>query len=804
MADGKINVTVIINDNSIKSSLQEIIKILENSTSLISNNMSVAVQKISKDFTKVNDSIIGNRQALMDLEKQFDSTKGSIGLIESSVEKTFGNIGGSIYKTIGEVADLINAFETISKALGSLKVVQETSTMGMNTMMAATQSYTVMMGAMVIVTQNSMMAMGAMLITTQSSTMALGAMMIATQSGTTAMGAMMIATQSSMAATGALSTSMQLAGSSVGIFGTITSSLMGPLGIAALTIVGLAAATVLLGEIFGNSTTEADKLAASQEALEVHFANTKNELESTRTAFDELADNTLPKLKENYEDFQRTLAKDALSINIEGLDGIEDKVNETFEIVKNSVGENTDLIYQGLSSFYADSSTLSDEREQEILNNVLTTGQEKVNKAQENQEAINSILQTARDENRDLTTQDLEDISNHYQEMNQIAIDTITPAHAEQLLIQEQFRAKKGELSEEETETYLTSRQEMYDTDLATSQEHYASQLASLIKAREDNQITQDEYDKLSYELVQNSNNAEMELMKQRVDDEMLTIVGANAESIEQYKKYTEEQTGLYKYSYDGKKIFNDKESEILYNQLEQLKEKTGVDKDTLKKYNDFLDDQPEEYRAIYNDMSKEMSLDSGIEEIRKQTDAARAAGVDVTDGVDMGVKSKMDQVVGTMKELGNNMMYSIKLSLGIASPSKVMKNLLKWVPIGGAKGIEDGSSDLMTAADKMVDGVIKSTASLSDNSLFAVNSNVVPMLPLGSVVNIPEVKVPFENKFSILSGNEELKNSIKDFIISQQMEGAQKIDLYIDGTKLFNWVRKKKREYEFVTGGDF
>lgn len=101
---------------------------------------------------------------------------------------------------------------------------------------------------------------------------------------------------------------------------------------------------------------------------------------------------------------------------------------------------------------------------------------------------------------------------------------------------------------------------------------------------------------------------------------------------------------------------------------------------------------------------SRVLSLARGIPgKIRSGLGSLVGIGQDFIAGLWNGIKSKFDWVIEKVKGLAAGLPKAVKKVLGIASPSKVMAFIGKWIPIGLAEGIAGKTKMLVgTVKDQM------------------------------------------------------------------------------------------------------
>ena len=83
--------------------------------------------------------------------------------------------------------------------------------------------------------------------------------------------------------------------------------------------------------------------------------------------------------------------------------------------------------------------------------------------------------------------------------------------------------------------------------------------------------------------------------------------------------------------------------------------------------------------------------------------------GKDIVGGLVQGIKDTAGNVLSTIESyITDKLPGWVKKPLGIGSPSKVMRELAKWIPIGIAKGIEDGSDSIGRVLDALTSFITK------------------------------------------------------------------------------------------------
>lgn len=89
--------------------------------------------------------------------------------------------------------------------------------------------------------------------------------------------------------------------------------------------------------------------------------------------------------------------------------------------------------------------------------------------------------------------------------------------------------------------------------------------------------------------------------------------------------------------------------------------------------------------------------------------------GEDIIGGLKRGIEAGAQKVIDAVDGIIDKIPDFIKDKLGIASPSKVMADIAKWIPEGLAKGIADNAKAPVEAMQKVVDAIKGKVSELRD-----------------------------------------------------------------------------------------
>lgn len=102
---------------------------------------------------------------------------------------------------------------------------------------------------------------------------------------------------------------------------------------------------------------------------------------------------------------------------------------------------------------------------------------------------------------------------------------------------------------------------------------------------------------------------------------------------------------------------------------------------------------------------SKALALARQIpQKIKSGLGSLASVGRNLIEGLWGGISSKFNSVISRVKAMASRLPKAVKKVLGIASPSKVFKEIGKWIPEGLALGIEGNVKSVDKAMDSMTD----------------------------------------------------------------------------------------------------
>lgn len=162
--------------------------------------------------------------------------------------------------------------------------------------------------------------------------------------------------------------------------------------------------------------------------------------------------------------------------------------------IANLIDEDTQEQYDIMKQYFDDSSVLSEEREAEILQSIIDSGNNKKRETQGYARRISEIYQTAADEHRELTAEEEREVSALMIQMRDNSIEAAAESSDEQQKILNHLQQQSGIISARQAADIVKSSIKAKDEAIAAANERYDKEIAAAERLHEAGLITDDEY----------------------------------------------------------------------------------------------------------------------------------------------------------------------------------------------------------------------------------------------------------------------------------------------------------------------
>ncbi len=435
-------------------------------------------------------------------------------------------------------------------------------------------------------------------------------------------GAIAVATTGAAAATPA-----------VGALATAFTVLTGPVGLAIAAITGITLAGVALYKHLSQESIPAIELFGDEVS------------ESTKKAvggFLELND-------------EATLALNQLSwsgqeVTKEMADGITENFSQMASDIQAGLDKHHGESLAKIESFVNNSTSLSKEEQDEILNNMQQGYENRKQEVSEGEARIKEILDTASTEKRALTKAEQEEINTIQQAMVETGIRVLSENEVEAKAIMERMKAQAGEISAKQAAEVVQNSIEQKDGAIKAAEEQYKEVVKEIIRQRDEAKtISKDQADKLIQEATRQKDEAIKKAEEMHKD-----VIDEAKKQAKEHVNQVDWETGEIKTKWQ---VMKDdvarKAAEIKTNVSTKWEE---IKKDTREKWNETKTNLANNWLAMKEDtLIKVREIKDDVTrrwgELRISTrDKWDSVKSSVSDSIN-GIKSKISEGIEKIKE---------------------------------------------------------------------------------------------------------------------------------------------------------
>lgn len=174
-------------------------------------------------------------------------------------------------------------------------------------------------------------------------------------------------------------------------------------------------------------------------------------------------------------------------------------------------------------------------------------------------------------------------------------------------------------------------------------------------------------------------------------------------------------------------------------------------------------------------------------------------AGSFLVSGIAQGISQNRNVMSSALKGIANFAVNSFNVAMGIHSPSRVMAQQAKFIPLGIAEGIDSTQDKAIGSMKDLVYGMQESVDELDYS-----NMSKIPKLPRNAVTFVPKQSISTnEVQRSIIGQDNDLLNKLLSIIQTpQKSKTPVTIQLTLDGEELIKKTIELNDNYNLVTNG--
>lgn len=281
--------------------------------------------------------------------------------------------------------------------------------------------------------------------------------------------------------------------------------------------------------------TEYGSMATSVQTNTVVISEATQDAVSSYMAMDDETTKALYSQQINHSVITEEIANDTIG-----------KFQSMADTVKSGQEENYNSMMNDYNNFFTENSILTETREAEILANVTTKHEERQKVVDDAMARITEIYTLAKDENREITSAEMQEINSLQEQMRDNAISTLSTTEEEAAVIRERMKSYQGRLTTEMASEMIKSANEARDGEIKAAEDKYSETIKQAARLKEAGHITEEEYKSMA-ESANTTRDDQIKAAKDACDGVKKEISTATP-GIE---KEVNTQTGKIKTAYD-------------------------------------------------------------------------------------------------------------------------------------------------------------------------------------------------------------------------------------------------------------
>lgn len=175
------------------------------------------------------------------------------------------------------------------------------------------------------------------------------------------------------------------------------------------------------------------------------------------------------------------------------------------------------------------------------------------------------------------------------------------------------------------------------------------------------------------------------------------------------------------------------------------------------------------------------------------------SSGKNLVSGIVQGINNNKSLVSNAIKNVATGALSAFNIALGIHSPSRVMADQAKFIPLGIAEGVDSTSDKAVESMKNLVYGM-QETVDGMDYS----NITQIPKIPKNAITYVPKQAISTnEVQRSIIGQNNEELNRLLSILQSNSKGGTTiTVPIMVDGEEWFTKTIKLNEDYNLATNG--
>lgn len=298
-----------------------------------------------------------------------------------------------------------------------------------------------------------------------------------------------------------------VAGGATGVGGLVT-SLGGMAVVAAPFVLGAAAVGAAAYGIHKTMSQEviptvdlfADKIEYTSTIVGDEYGAMTGQVQANTIKISEATQSAVQAYMDMDNDVTKSLYSQKINqekVTEEMASGMIGKFNNMAQTIKNSQQAKYEEMTSDLTNFFNNNSTLTEVKEAEILQKVTEKNQAQQAIVDETMNKITQIYSNAKEKNRQLTEEELNEVGRLQEQMRINAINTLSATEEEASVIRQRMKDYQGRLTAEMASEMIIKANEARDGEIKSAEEKYDEVIRQAIRLKEAGYITEEEYNNM-------------------------------------------------------------------------------------------------------------------------------------------------------------------------------------------------------------------------------------------------------------------------------------------------------------------
>lgn len=345
--------------------------------------------------------------------------------------------------------------------------------------------------------------------------------------------------------------------------------------------------------------------------------------------------------------------------------------------------------------------------------------------------AINRIFAAALEEGRALRQTELDEIAQHYDNLRELETEKLGIAQQQQAALVQAIQLEKNQITQEGMAQYISNIQAAYEQATELEKTNYLNELALIQNQYQvEGSLTEQEYQKRLEEAK--AHHDAMQAQNDQYQQEALSALSDNAAATisSEQSTYGELQGIVSQYYAERNNTANNSQAELmnLYHAQQAVAEEyalaaAGLTEDQLEAGNATLTTLSMLVKSggQLSDSAK-TSVESMLAAFDGLPDDMEDTGKDALLGLTAGLDDTIPGLKDTSKMSAQSIVDAIKSYLGIASPSKVLRQMGQYAGEGLENGLRGSQSSVRVAAS-ILSATVTTTLNLKER-LYQLGAN--------------------------------------------------------------------------------